>query len=118
MSESRLETAKNMWLATVRPDGRPHLIPIWFGVHGGKWYFVTDPRSVKARNLQHNARVALSLEDGTMPLVVEGVARQVQATTPVIQLFKDKFDWDITTDTQYTAVYEVEVTRQVLGEPN
>lgn len=118
MSDSRLQTAQNMWLATVRPDGRPHLIPIWFGVHEGKWYFVTDPNSVKARNLQQNPRVAMSLEDGTNPVVVEGLARQVQPSAEVVKLFKDKFDWDITTDTQYRAVFEVEVTRQVLGQPN
>lgn len=103
-----------MWLATVRPDGRPHLIPIWFGVLDGKWYFVTDPQSVKARNLQHNPRVALALEDGTDPLVVEGEARPISPSADVVRLFKDKFDWDITTDAEYSAVYEVIVTKRVL----
>ena len=105
-----------MWLATVRPDGRPHLIPIWFGVLDGKWYFVTGPESVKARNLQHNARVAMALEDGSNPLVVEGVARPVTPSAEVVRLFKDKFDWDITTDGEYSAVYEVAVTKRVLGK--
>ena len=114
MADSRIQSAQNMWLATVRPDGRPHLIPIWFAVQDGKWYFVTDPNSVKAQNLQHNPRVAMSLEDGSNPLVVEGVARQVTPSPEVVRLFKDKFDWDITTDGQYSAVFEVEVTKRVL----
>jgi PPOX class probable F420-dependent enzyme len=116
MTDARLQTAKNMWLATVRPDGRPHLIPIWFAVHDGKWYFVTEPKSVKARNLQHNPRVALALEDGTNPVVVEGVAKVVRPTPEVIRLFQEKFEWDITTDAQYSMVYEVEITKRVLWE--
>ncbi|MCP4418942.1 MAG: hypothetical protein GY805_20185 [Chloroflexi bacterium] len=28
--EARLLTERNIWLATVRPSCRPHLIPIWF----------------------------------------------------------------------------------------
>lgn len=104
-----------MWVATVRPDGRPHLTPIWFAVADEKWYFVTDPGSVKARNLQHNSRVALALEDGSDPYVVEGVARQVPASPEVVRLFRQKFDWDITTDTKYSVIYEVEITKHVLG---
>ena len=115
MADSRTQTAQNMWLATVRPDGRPHLIPIWFAVQDGKWYFVTEPKSVKAQNLQHNPRVAMSLEDGSNPLVVEGIAQRVTPSAEVIQLFKKKFDWDITSDSQYSVVYEVEVTKKVLG---
>lgn len=111
----RLAQARNIWLATVRPDGRPHLVPIWFVVDDGRWYICTSPDSVKARNLQANPRVALALEDGDNPYVVEGVARQVQPSESVAQRFKAKFDWDITTDADYGAVFEITVTRQVLG---
>ena len=116
MSDPRLQNQKNMWVSTVRPDGRPHLTPIWFAVYEEKWYFVTSPQAVKARNLQQNPRVALALEDGSDPLVVEGVARPVAASPEVIRLFKEKFDWDITTDSQYSAVFEVEVTKRVMGK--
>lgn len=105
-----------MWVATTRPDGRPHLTPIWFAVHDDKWYFVTTPNSIKARNLQHNPRVSLALEDGTTPYVVEGLARTVEPSPEVISLFKEKFDWDITTDSQYSAVFEVEVTKRLMGK--
>lgn len=114
-SSGRLAQARNIWLATVRPDGRPHLVPIWFVVDDDRWYICTSPGSVKARNLQANPRVALALEDGDNPYVVEGVARQVQPSESVAQRFKAKFDWDITTDADYGAVFEITVTRQVLG---
>lgn len=113
--DGRLDKARNLWLATVRPDGRPHLVPVWFVVDDGRWYFCTSPGSVKARNLQANPRVALALEDGDNPCVVEGVARQVRPADRVVRRFKAKFDWDITADAEYGAVFEITVTRQVLG---
>ncbi len=112
---SRLATAKNIWVATVRPDGRPHLAPVWFVAVNGHWYFVTDPKSVKARNLQRNAKISLSLEDGDDPLVIEGEASTVQPSAEVIRLFKEKYDWDITADNQYSQTFEVKVKKRVMG---
>lgn len=114
--DHRLDTAQNIWLATVRPDGRPHLIPIWFVIDNGRWYICTGSHSVKARNLQANPQVALALEDGTNAYVVEGRARLVEPNVDVVRLFKAKYDWDITTDPGYDQVYEIEVARQVMGK--
>ena len=114
---TRLEQAKNVWVATVRPDGRPHLVPVWFVVDDDRWYICTAPRSVKARNLMVNPEVALALEDGNQPYVVEGQARPVSPSPAVIDRFKLRYDWDITTDPVYTQVFEVTVRRQVLGGP-
>ena len=107
--------ARNVWFVTVRPDGRPHLVPIWFVVEGEHWYVCTSPTSIKARNIRANPSVALALEDGDHPYVVEGQARPVDATAGVVQKFKAKYDWDITVDGQYTQLIEVTVSRQLLG---
>jgi general stress protein 26 len=112
---SRLETARNVWLATVRADGRPHLVPIWFVTHAEHWYLCTAPGSVKARNLRVNPNVALALEDGDQPYIVEGAAHPVAASPEVIAKFKAKYDWDITTDPHYSQVFEVRLTKQVMG---
>lgn len=115
-SDPRLDTASNVWLATVRPDGRPHLIPIWFVTDKGFWYICTGSHSVKARNLQVNPRVALALEDGTQAYVVEGQARPVSPPAEIVRKFKAKYDWDITRDPPYDQVYEIEITRQIMGQ--
>lgn len=112
---SRLEQARNVWLATVRPDGRPHLVPIWFVTTAEGWYICTAPGSVKARNLSANPHVALALENGDDPYIVEGQARPVTADPDVIAKFKAKYDWDITTDPHYTQVFAVVVARRVMG---
>ena len=114
-TRDRLESEKNVCVATVRPDGRPHLVPVWFVVEGDAWYICTGPASVKARNLQRNAHIALALEDGNDPLVVEGQARAVAPAPRVVQRFKQKYDWDITTDETYSQVYQVVVQKKLLG---
>jgi PPOX class probable F420-dependent enzyme len=111
----RVEAARNLWMATVRPDGRPHLVPVWYVVDAGRWYICTAPGSVKARNLNRNPHIALALEDGTNPVIVEGEAQAVSPNPAVVDKFKAKYDWDITTDAHYSAVYEVTVRRSVMG---
>lgn len=114
---SRLDQARNVWVATVRPDGRPHLVPIWFVTAAAdRWYLCTAPGSVKARNLGANPHLALALEDGDRPYIVEGQAHPVTPDPDVIAKFKAKYDWDITTDPHYTQVFEVVISRQVSWE--
>jgi len=107
--EQRLQTEQNLWLATVRPDGSPHLVPIWFVWVDGKIYLCTGGNSVKVRNLMQNPHVSIALEDGVHPLVIEGLAKPIGVTPkPVIAAFKKKYDWDISTDDEYNQVVEIE----------
>lgn len=65
-------------LATVRPDGRPHVAPIWFTLDGEELVFMTMADTVKGRNLRADPRVALSVDDESFPfgfVLIEGVAR-------------------------------------------
>jgi F420H(2)-dependent biliverdin reductase len=104
----RLLTARNIWMATVRPDGRPHLIPIWFVWINDRIYICTGLESVKARNLLTNSHVSVSLEDGNNPTVAECTAALLSKPYPdeVVRLFKSKYDWNILTDDEYGALFE------------
>jgi hypothetical protein len=76
--EARLEQALHYWLASVRPDSRPHVVPldgVWLD---GAWYFGGSPTTVKHRNLLANGNVAMHLEDATAATIVEGVCEVVQ----------------------------------------
>lgn len=105
----RLQGDQNIWLATVRADGKPHLVPIWFVYLQNRIIICIEPGSVKGRNLLQNARVSLALEDGSHPLLCEGYARLVPNETPseIIDLFKKKYDWDISEETRYTQLIEI-----------
>ncbi len=106
---TRLQEAPILWMATVRPDGRPHLVPVWFVFADGKLSACIDPRSVKGRNLLANPRVSVALEEGKHPIICEGLAEFLVKPWPVsvIQAFTAKFDWDIGTDDQYTALVQI-----------
>jgi hypothetical protein len=75
--EERMAEARNYWVATVRPNGRPHATPVWgLWVHRA-FYFGTGPRTRKGRNLAENPNVAVHLESGEDAVIVEGVAEVV-----------------------------------------
>lgn len=62
-------------LATVRADGRPHVVPMWFVVEGNDLAFTTWHASVKARNLRRDPRAALTVDYEHPPygyVMVEG----------------------------------------------
>jgi hypothetical protein len=73
----RLEAAERYWLATTRPDGRPHAIPIdgiWLD---DRWYFGGAPQTVSMRNLEANKEMVMHLEDPMRAVIVEGAAEWV-----------------------------------------
>jgi PPOX class probable F420-dependent enzyme len=55
-------------LATVLPDGAPHVVPVWVGVDDAdRILFLTDPATAKGRNVVRDPRVALSLTPADRP---------------------------------------------------
>jgi len=107
--KKRLSTERNIWIVTVHPDGRPHIVPVWFTCLDTTLYVCIEPRSVKGRNLVSNKNVCLALEDGNHPVICEGKARFVERPWPeaVITAFRDKYGWDISSEQQYTELVEV-----------
>jgi hypothetical protein len=102
-AREKLAQAANIWFASVRPDGRPHVTPVWFVYSGHQLYVSIDPNSVKRRNLASNPNVSLALEDGSHPLICEGQAVPLPPPYPaeVVELFQQKYDWDLLTEGQY-----------------
>ena len=76
--EGRLAASLHYWLATVRPDGRPHLVPRWGVWLDGRFWYDGAPTTRHARNLHTNPHVALSLEDGREAVMIEGVSQAVR----------------------------------------
>lgn len=84
MSEAELRAfltalpARTAKLATVRPDGRPHIAPVWYDLDDdGSFVFNTGESTVKGRNIRREPRVSLCVDDDRPPFsfaVVEGIA--------------------------------------------
>lgn len=54
-------------LATLMADGSPHSVPLWVAWEGDLLAFLTGPRSQKARNVDRDPRVAVSVTHTERP---------------------------------------------------
>jgi PPOX class probable F420-dependent enzyme len=73
-----LEKHRTGKLATVRDDGRPHVVPIWYDLDGDSLVFTTWYEAVKAANMRRDPRVSLCVDDENPPfafVLIEGIAR-------------------------------------------
>jgi len=88
--DQRLHDELMIWLSTVRPDGRPHIVPVWFLWDGQTILIFSQLNAQKLRNLRHNLNVALALDmrnEGADIVFLEGCAElvndpNVNATLP------------------------------------
>ena len=65
-------------LATVRPDGRPHVVPVWYEYDGREFTISTFRGTQKLRNLRAKGKAALSIYTTELPykqVTVQGAAR-------------------------------------------
>lgn len=75
--ERFLRTEEVLWLSTVRPDGPPHLVPIWFSWDGRCILLVSKPDAVKVEAMRREPRVMLALGDAEEDFdvaLIEGIA--------------------------------------------
>ena len=93
---------QTVWLATVRSDGRPHLVPVWFVWYDQKVYICTSAGSQKMVNLKRNGQAAVALPDTADVLVIEGqVAFPLGETVDILaQEFSDKYGWSFLDDSE------------------
>ena len=73
----RMAAARNYWVATTQPDGRPHAAPVWGLWLDEAFYFGTALSSRKARNLEANPGIVVHLESGDDVVILEGIAEKV-----------------------------------------
>ena len=76
-AEERLRRSHDYWVASVWPDGRPHVMPVWGVWHAGSLWFSSSLRSRKARNLLADPRCAVATDDAEEPVVVQGTAERL-----------------------------------------
>jgi PPOX class probable F420-dependent enzyme len=75
--DQRLQTEPMIWLSSVKPNGDPHMVPVWFLWDGNTVLIFSQPDTQKMRNLQHNSHVMLALdtaEDGGDIVMLKGTA--------------------------------------------
>ncbi|MGI9059898.1 MAG: TIGR03667 family PPOX class F420-dependent oxidoreductase [Ktedonobacteraceae bacterium] len=78
--DQRLRSDVIVWLNTVRADGRPHSVAVWFLWDGEQFLIFSRPKNQKVRNVRQNPHVVLALDNtdnGSDVIVVEGTAELI-----------------------------------------
>ena len=79
-------------LSTLMPDGAPKVEPVWVAREGDRVLVTTDARSIKARNVVGDPRVALSItayDDPYDQLLIRGRVVEVRPDDGLVEL--DRF---------------------------
>ena len=82
---SFLDRSRTATMATIGPDGLPHVVAMWYGLVGGKVYFETKAKSQKAVNLRRDPRIVVMIEAGDTydqlrGVSIEGAAHLIEDT--------------------------------------
>ena len=91
--------ARWYWLATVRPDGRPHVVPLLAVWLDDALHFVANETTRKARNLSHDPHCVVAVAAEDAHLVVEGLAARVRDQAKLERLaaaYASKYGWHVT----------------------
>jgi hypothetical protein len=72
-----LDEALIYWVASVRPDGRPHVTPIWGAWVDEAFWMEGSPRTRRFRNLAENPAAVVTVERGNDAIIVEGDCARV-----------------------------------------
>ena len=90
----QMSQARNYWICSTRPDGKPHTVPVWAVWMDETLYFSCGRTSRKAKNLAINPAVAIHLESGDDAVILEGVVQELTdraLLTRVIDIYAVKY---------------------------
>lgn len=82
----RLSGSHDYWLATLTPDGGPHLMPVWAVLMEDRLWFSSSNGSRKARNLAADPRCSLAAQDPLQMVVVEGRVERVSERSELAKM--------------------------------
>jgi Pyridoxamine 5'-phosphate oxidase len=106
-AEERLRNSRNYWIATARPDQRPHLVIVWGLWNEGRLCFSTGKLSRKARNLAHNPSCVIATERADEALIVEGLVETISdedALARMAPIYEEKYGSNFPPDEPLFAV--------------
>lgn len=97
-AENKLSKSRQYWIITVRPDGRPHAMPVWGFWLDGVFYFSTGSQTRKTKNLAKNSHCIVANENAAEAVIVEGKAKpekDPQLIRKVLSLYGRKYKMDM-----------------------
>jgi PPOX class probable F420-dependent enzyme len=92
-----LQGTRTAKIATVGPEGGPHVVPVWFTLDDADLIFSTSSRSVKARNMARDPRLAVAVDDEAPPFAFVSIMGRAE----LIERPDDFLDWTTRIATRY-----------------
>ena len=111
--EAFLAEPRNVIVAGIRPDGRPHLSPNWFHWDGERFYVSTTRGRVKYAIFRRDPRAQLAVDDSTgfravlVPATAE-IREDLAAELPRFRVIREKYGKPVPDD--------AELLRSLTGE--
>ncbi len=102
-----LERSRTATMATVGPDGTPHLVAMWYAVVDGQVWFETKAKSQKVVNLRRDPRLTVMVEDGLTYDALRGVA--LEGTGVIVDDPDALWDVGVSVWERYNGPYSEEV---------
>jgi hypothetical protein len=87
------DSAGRFWIATTRPDGRPHMAAVGIVWDAGKFYLSTGAGTQKGRNLAHDPRCSVAIAAPGVDIVAEGEAKLIRDEGKLERIAKLYDDW-------------------------
>lgn len=97
-ARERIETSHNYWIATTRPDRRPHLMIVWGVWWQSAFWFSTGPSTRKAKNMAVNPHCVIGTEKADEAVILEGSAEVIEdqsAWKEFAQIYNNKYGGDV-----------------------
>jgi len=87
-----LESDPVAWLSSVRRDGSPHLVPVWFHWDGERVFAFSKPHARKVENLRRQPRVMLAVGTPGPGFEVELIEADAELPeTPAVEIMPSGF---------------------------
>jgi len=96
--ERLIKNARNYWIGTSGPGGRPHSAPVWGVWVDGVFYFSTGAESRKGRNMAKNPQITVHPEIDNAAVIIDGSAEVISSPAklkPVWKSYNTKYKWSV-----------------------
>jgi hypothetical protein len=94
----RLEKSHNYWIATTRPDGRPHLMLVWGIWWQDAFWFSTGRRTRKEKNIRADPHCVIATEKAEEAVILEGAAQEITDRAiwkQIVEVYNSKYGGDV-----------------------
>jgi PPOX class probable F420-dependent enzyme len=102
-----IDRSRTATMATIGPNGMPHLVAMWYAVLDGQIWFETKARAQKTVNLRRDKRITCMIEDGLTYDSLRGVS--IEGAGEIVEDLDEIWKVGVNVWERYNGEYSEEV---------